>query len=400
MQILFSGITTPIGFKAIGISSGIKKDNQLDLALLYSDVLCNCAGVFTKNIVKGHSLELAKNHVKNGKCQAVFINSGNANACVGPIGYEDAISITKTISKYLNINNNDVITGSTGVIGYRLPMETINNSLKYACNNLSYDGGNLASKAIMTTDTFNKEYSIKLLINDSLVTISGMAKGSGMIQPNMATMIAILTTDANISSELLNKALKYVVNRSFNKISIDGDTSVCDKTLILANGLSKCKEIVDSTPQYTQFVDALLEVSTELAKMITIDGEGATKLIEINVMNAHTQKDAELVAKSIANSPLVKTAFFGEDANWGRLLTAAGYSGAYFDPLKTEISIGSLKLFEKGVALTFDETKAKDILSKKEIKVTINFNDNNYSDTVWTCDFSYDYIKINAHYRT
>jgi len=261
MQILFSGITTPKGFLATGVSCGIKKDNKLDLALIYSEKTCTCAGVFTTNVVKGHSLLLAKEYIKDGKAQCVFINSGNANACIGPDGYDDAIKITMQISKNLKIKSKNVITGSTGVIGFRLPMDKISKGIDSACLNLSADGGDLASKAIMTTDTYNKQYTVKFLLEDKEVYISGIAKGSGMIMPNMATMISILTTDANISSSLLDKTLKQVVNKTFNKISIDGDTSVCDKTVILANGMSQTNEIKENTSEYTKFFNALMEVS-------------------------------------------------------------------------------------------------------------------------------------------
>lgn len=400
MQLLFTGITTPIGFKASGISAGIKKDNQLDIAMVYSLKPCSCAGVFTTNVVKGHSLVLAREYIKKGKCQAVFINSGNANACVGDEGYQDAVKITEMVSGQLSIEPSHVITGSTGVIGFRLPMDKIEAGIKAACQSLSSDGGDKAAKAIMTTDTFPKEFTVKIMIGDKEVYISGMAKGSGMIQPNMATMISVLTTDATISSPLLRKALKSAVNKTFNKISVDGDTSVCDKTVVLANGMSGCSRIKEDSNDFMLFEEALLTVCTELSKMIARDGEGATKLIEVNVINAKTQKDASLACKAIANSPLVKTAFFGEDANWGRLLTAAGYSGARFNPSSTTITIGDLVLFNKGTALRFDESAAKEILSRKEISVTVDFSEGNFHDRVWTCDFSYDYIKINAHYRT
>lgn len=400
MKLLFSGVTTPKGFKATGISCGIKKNNKLDLALLYSTNLCLCAGVYTKNIVKGHSLVLAKKYCKAGQTQVVFINSGNANACVGPEGTKDAIEITEIISDNLNINPKHVLTGSTGVIGYKLPMGKIEKGIVKAVSSLSINGGNNAAKAIMTTDTYTKEFAVKIMIEDKEVFIGGMAKGSGMIMPNMATMISLLTTDANISHDLLNKTLKIAVNKSFNKISVDGDTSVCDMTLLLANGQSDCLLIKEESKEYMEFLNGLVEVCQQLAKMIARDGEGATKLIEVNVKNALTLNDAELAAKTIANSPLVKIAFFGEDANWGRLLTAAGYSGANFNPDKTTIKIGQLILFKNGVAIPFNEEEAKEILQRKDIFITIDFGEGKYEDTVWTCDFSYDYIKINAHYRT
>ncbi len=394
------GITAPIGFTASGVSAGIKKKGGLDIAMVFSEITASAAGIFTLNKVRGHSLDLCENNLNDGKARCIFINSGNANACLGPSGYNDAISIAAKCSAELGILPNDVLTGSTGIIGHPLPMVKILPAITNACSSLSSYGGSKSALAILTTDTYPKEVAVSFFLNSKKVTIGGMAKGSGMIHPNMATMIGVLTTDANISYQLLKIFLKKSSDKSFNRISVDGDTSVCDKILILANGLSGTDEIKPNTPEADLFLAALTAVSVKLAKLIAADGEGATKLIEIHVKNALTPEDAHKAAKAIANSPLVKTAFYGEDANWGRILTAAGYSGADFNPDITSISIGPLNLFKNGLAISFDETEAKEVLKKKNITVIVDFSNGTFDTTVWTCDLSHDYIDINANYRT
>lgn len=393
-------VTSPEGYLASGISAGIKKRKGLDLSLVFSVYPANAAGIFTLNKVRGHSLELSEKHLKNGSARCIFINSGNANACLGIAGHNDALTIAKRCAEILKIDYSEVLTGSTGIIGHNLPMEKVLAGINSACSELSSDGGLKAAQAIMTTDTYAKETAVKFSIDNKTITIGGMAKGSGMIHPNMATMIGIITTDAKIDSDLLKTMLKTASDKSFNRISVDGDTSVCDMVLILSNGMSGAPEIKEKTESADLFQIALTEVSVKLAKLIAADGEGATKLIEITVKNALSQNDALLAAKAIANSPLVKTAFFGEDANWGRILTAAGYSGADFDPQETSISIGNLKLFDKGTAISFDEFDAKKILTEKNIYVTVDFGTGKHETTVWTCDFSHAYIDINSNYRT
>lgn len=394
------GVTSPKGFRASGVSAGIKKKSGLDIALIFSDCPSSAAGLFTLNKVRGHSLDLCENHLKNGTAQCIFINSGNANACLGESGYNDALLISKKCAEILKIEYKSILTGSTGVIGHPLPMNKVLQGIETACAELSYTGGTDAAYAIMTTDTYPKELAVSFKINNETVTIGGMAKGSGMIHPNMATMISVFTTDANINPMLLKKILKETADKSFNRISVDGDTSVCDKILVLANGMSKAHEIKEDTYEAELFKAALTDISIKLAKLIASDGEGATKLIEIQVKKAMSPKDAHLAAKAIANSPLVKTAFFGEDANWGRIITAAGYSGADFDPMETSISIGSLKLFDKGTAIPFDESAAKAILHEKTVLVTVDFGTGTHDTTVWTCDLSKEYIDINANYRS
>lgn len=394
------GVTAPIGFLASGIASGIKKDNASDIALVFSEQPSKAAGIFTLNKVRGHSLELCEKNLNDGIARCIFINSGNANACLGPSGYNDALLIADECSSLLNIPSTEVLTGSTGVIGHPLPMGKIISGIKNAYKKLNHNSGTEAAKAIMTTDTFLKEAAVSFKLNNNTITIGGMAKGSGMIHPNMATMIGVITTDATISSKFLKEILKKTADKSFNRISVDGDTSVCDKILILANGMSESPEIKPDTYEAELFIQALQYLSINLAKMIASDGEGATKLIEINIINANSSDDAHKAAKAIANSPLVKTAFFGEDANWGRILTAAGYSGADFNPESTTITIGSLLLFSKGLAIPFDEAVAKKILQEENIVVTVDFGTGLYDTTVWTCDLSHKYIDINANYRT
>ena len=391
-----TGVTFPKGFYAAGISCGIKKDNKKDVAMIYSPSVCTCAGVFTQNVVKGHSLQLCKEYVKYGKAKAVFINSGNANACIGQQGHYDAIAICEMISKGIDCEKEMVLCASTGVIGVPLPMGKIARGINKALENLKEDGGSSAAEAIMTTDTQKKEANAEILIDGQPVRIGAMAKGSGMIYPNMATMISVITTDIKIKKHQAKELLKEVTDLTYNRVCVDGDTSVCDKVLLLASGKSnisydKCK---------SEFKTAITEVCTNLSKMIASDGEGATKLITINIEGANTFEDAKLIAHSIAKSPLCKTAAFGEDANWGRLLTAAGYSGADFDPGLCDVYIGDLITCKNGNAIIFDEEKALEILKKDNIEYTINLNQGKHCYNMWTCDMSVEYIHINADYRT
>ncbi len=368
--------------------------------MIFSNNPSSAAGIFTLNKVRGHSLDLCDKNLEDGNARCIFINSGNANACLGPSGFNDALLIADRCAVLLNIPATEVLTGSTGVIGHPLPMNNVLAGIKKAHTELKDNGGTDAAKAIMTTDTYLKEAAVSFELNSKIVTIGGMAKGSGMIHPNMATLIGVLTTDAKISAEFLKIILKKTADKSFNRISVDGDTSVCDKILILANGMSDASEIKPETDEAELFILALEIISIKLAKMITADGEGATKLIEVNIKNANSSDDAHKAAKAIANSPLVKTAFFGEDANWGRILTAVGYSGADFNPNTTSITIGPLLLFSKGLAIPFDENTAKKVLQKKDITVNVDFGTGTYVTTVWTCDLSHKYIDINANYRT
>lgn len=395
-----SELNLPKGFKASGIACGIKKDGKKDLALIVSEPESVAAGVFTKNLVKGHSLKWTMNRIKNGKIRAVVINSGNANACIGARGDSDAEKIACITAELAGCSKEQVLLGSTGVIGFPLPVEKIEAGLHEAFAQLRPEGLRDAARAIMTTDTYPKEVSSEIILSGKEATIYGMAKGSGMIHPNMATLIGVFLTDACISGEMLQKALAETVSKSFNRISVDGDTSVCDMVVILADGEAGNEKITAENEDFKAFVSAFEKAAVTLSKMLVKDGEGATKLIEINVKNAPDTETAHKIADAIAKSPLVKTAMFGEDANWGRILTAAGYSGADFNPDLVDIFLGDLPVCHNGTGLDFDENRAVQILKQDEIKITLDLKSGNFEDTMWTCDFSYDYVKINGSYRT
>ncbi|MHB1453589.1 MAG: bifunctional glutamate N-acetyltransferase/amino-acid acetyltransferase ArgJ [Saccharofermentanales bacterium] len=402
-QITEGSVTSPKGFYAAGVACGLKKTGDLDLALVVSDPPADACGVFTRNLVKGHSLRRSMDIIGKSKINGVIINSGNANACVGIKGEEDAQEMASILAECLSCEPANILTGSTGVIGKPLPMAKIRKGILKAVSSLSceVESGHLAELAIMTTDLCPKERSISFAAGQSEVTISAMAKGSGMIHPNMATMIAIITTDCNIRPALLRQALAGVVDRSFNRISVDGDTSVCDMVVMLANGCAGNAVIdSDTSREYRKFQKGLEIICTGLSKDIAADGEGATKLLEIRVLHAKTADDAFKVLQAVSRSPLVKTAMFGEDANWGRILTAAGYSGADFNPDRCTIRLGNLTVCSDGTALDFDEAYAKEILQEHEIIITVDLSEGEFNDTMWTCDFSYDYIKINGSYRS
>ena len=396
-------VTSPEGFAAAGVACGLKKNGNPDLAVISSSSISKACGVFTKNVIKGHSLIRTMQVLQKGSARAIVVNSGNANACLGEQGDLDAESMARSAAELIPCSVDDVLTGSTGVIGQPMPMDKVLSGIREAVSRLdsSPDAGHLAEQAIMTTDTMPKEFAVRFPLGGKTVTIAGMAKGSGMIHPNMATMISVITTDCNIELPLLQKALSAVTEKTFNRVSVDGDTSVCDMVVVLANGLSGNPLLSSSESEgYRLFIEALEAGCRKLSKDIAQDGEGATKLIEIQLLNALSKEDALLVLHAVAKSPLVKTAFFGEDANWGRILTAVGYSGANFDPKHCNIYIGDLQVCAGGTALAFDEDIAKTILAKKEIHITIDLRDGNVNDHIWTCDFSYDYVKINGSYRS
>ncbi len=402
MKIIEDGcVCSPAGFRASGVSCGIKAGQEKDLAMITADSPSVVKGVFTGNAVKGHSLKLTMKHIKeNPRALAVVINSGNANACLGERGDDDAIEIARETSSLLGCSIENVLPGSTGVIGVPLDMDRMRRGLKSAAATLSASGGHDAARAIMTTDTVPKEIAVEFTVKGKPAKIGGMAKGSGMIHPDMATMIGILTSDVSISGELLEKAFRECIDKSFNRISVDGETSVCDMVLVLCNGACGNCKIEQQDQSYEEFREALDFMCTALAIMVARDGEGATKLIEINVEGARTKSDALKIASAVAKSPLVKTAIFGEDANWGRIITAAGYSGARFNPELTDIFIGELKVCSKGTGLGFDEEKAAEILGSSEVSIRIDLNQGKAADRIWTCDLTYDYIKINGSYRT
>lgn len=395
MKIIKSGITTVKGIKGQGIPAGFKK-NKLDFAIIYSEVICNAAGVFTKNKAAAAPVILDRKFLSDGKAQAIVCNSGFANACTGEQGMKDALFMAEYTSEKLGIKKENCLVFSTGVIGIPLPMGVMKNAIDTTTPLLESSSGaseNIAN-AILTTDLVKKEITIE---NDNYV-ISGVTKGSGMINPNMATMLCFIFTDADVSSTILDECLKASVNKSFNRISVDGDTSTNDSAVILANGLSKVK--VDTIDKIESFSKALDFVCVELAKKIARDGEGATKLIECECVNAKSQEDAERISKSVIDSSLVKSAVFGEDPNWGRIIAAVGYSGADMELDKIEIYLGKIRVVSKGIGVSFSQEEAKKELQKECVNITINMNLGDFCSRAWGCDLSYNYVKINAQYHT
>ena len=404
-KVIDGGVTAPKGFLASGIHCGVKEGTtKKDLALIYSEVMANGAGMYTLNKVKGAPIQISKNHLHNGKAQAIIVNSGNANTCNGENGLKDAETMTKVQAKALNIDTQDVVVASTGVIGVPLNIDAIINGIPCLTKSLSKDGSKAAAESIMTTDTFMKEYSIEFEVGGKTISLGAIAKGSGMIEPNMGTMLSFITTDLAISSDLLKEALKETVKVSYNRITVDGDTSTNDTVFLLANGLAENEEITEKNEDYNTFVEALKEVCITISKMLAKDGEGATKLIECTVNGAYTEDDADVLAKSVIKSSLVKTAIFGSDANWGRILCALGYSGANFDPDKVDVyfesEAGSIQVCKAGASLPFSEDLAKEILLKDEVKIKVDLFLGDASVTVWGCDLTYDYVKINGDYRS
>jgi len=393
-----SGVTYALGFTAAGVACSIRKSGGLDLAVVKCDIVATAAGLFTRNVVKGHSLQLARKNVRNGRAQLVVVNAGCANACLARRGEEDALRFALLAARRFGCAPEDVLPGSTGVIGFPLPMDKLAAGLGAASPARS--GGEDAARAIMTTDTHPKQAQESFMLDGCEVRIGGMAKGSGMIHPNMATMISVLTTDAAISRAALKQALKAAADVSYNRISVDGDTSVCDKVLILASGRAGNPVIEADTPGYARFLEALSKVCTTLAKMLARDGEGATKLLEFRLVNAPDAATARTVLQSVVKSPLVKTMFFGEDANLGRIFTAMGYSGAQFDPNLVDIFLGGIQVCRSGAFTPFDEAAALAVLKEREITVTLDMHAGVVEDRMWTCDLTYDYIKINGAYRT
>jgi glutamate N-acetyltransferase / amino-acid N-acetyltransferase len=394
------GITAAQGFTAGGVYCGIRKAKK-DIAIVRSEKPAVVAGVFTLNKVVAAPLLVDKIQLKNSDvCSAVVINSGNANACTGEQGMKDAWAMVDTVAEAFHLPREHVLVSSTGVIGQYLPMEQITKGIYDLSTKLSADGNKDAAEAIMTTDIFSKECALRYSSGSSLITIGGMAKGSGMIAPNMATMLAFVTTDAAIAPSALQSALWYANNRSFNRITVDGDMSTNDMLLVLANGGAKNEEIQENTPAFQQFRAALEYVLVKLAKMIARDGEGATKFIEILVSGARTEDEATQAARAVANSNLVKTALHGADANWGRILCAVGYSGIDFNPDKTEISFNDLPVLKKNYEIVLDEEKAKATLSLDTITVSVNLNQGSAEARFWTCDLTKEYIHINASYRS
>ena len=395
-----TGITAPKGFKAAGIHCGIKKSKK-DLALIFSDSPATAAGVFTLNKVQAAPVLLCKQHLnKSNTFRAIIVNSGNANACTGVKGYEDAINMAEKTAEVLGLDPKEVFVSSTGVIGEMLPMDKLLTGIDSIVNHLEVDDNLSAAEAILTTDTFVKSESITFMIGDKEVNIGGIAKGSGMIHPNMATMLAFVTTDAAIDKEIFQTVLKDVTDKTFNRIVVDGDTSTNDMVIALANGQSGIESIKPGTEAYNLFSENLCKVLKKLSIDIVSDGEGATKMIEITVDGALNDNDAEKAARTVALSPLVKTAFHGEDANWGRIIAAVGYSGIDFDPDKFEIIINGTPILKQNYTVTLPIEDANKTLKPKNIKLHLKLNGGNGKATCWTCDFSEEYVKINGSYRT
>lgn len=407
MKIIDDGtVTLPKGFYGAGDHVGIKKEKK-DLALIYSEVDALAVGTFTQNVVKAAPVLWDKMVVENyDSVRVIAINSGVANACTGDEGIYNNELFASKVADNFGVKKEEVLICSTGVIGKQLPMDKIIEGIAKVKALLNNDqkSGEIVAQSIMTTDTKPKHIAVTIELGGKIVTIGACCKGSGMIHPNMATMLGFITTDCNISKELLNKALKEIIADTFNMVSVDRDTSTNDTVLLLANGLANNEKITSENDDYYKFKEALYYVNEYLAKAIAGDGEGATKLLEVQVHGANSIKQAKVIAKSVCTSPLVKTAVYGNDANWGRLLCAMGYSGEEFDPYNVDLSIasehGTLQLVTKGMATDYSEELATKILSSSEVKAIIDIHNGEYKATAWGCDLTYDYVKINADYRS
>lgn len=411
-KLINGGIAVPKGFHATGVQAGIKNKGKYDVALIYSEVQAQAAGVYTRNLVKAHPLYLTRRHLENGLARAIVVNSGNANACVGEFGDQAAFAMAEAAGTFLAVPPEDVLVASTGVIGVEMPLDRVLNGIRAASSLLLNDvvkgirgqkeeadeAAHRAALAIMTTDTMEKEYAYELPCSEGgIIHLGAIAKGSGMIHPNMGTMLGFLTTDAFVPAEDLQRILREAVDESFNMVTVDGDTSTNDMVLIMANGASG---IMLSPEDKLNFEKMVKSMCVRLAKDIARDGEGATKLMEVVVSGAKTKVDARIIARSICGSSLVKAALFGEDANWGRILTAAGYSGAEFDPNKVDVFLGGLIVAQMGKGVVFSEEKAKEILGFKEVHINLDLHDGVEQATAWGCDLTHEYVTINGSYRT
>ena len=407
MKVIDGGVTAAQGFLAAGMAAGIKKGNTKDMAMIYSEKPCVCAGTFTTNVVKAAPVKWDQKVVKESPwAQAVVCNSGIANACTGQEGYGYCEKTARAAGEALGIPTESVLVASTGVIGMQLPIDTLEAGVKKLTPLLSStrEAAVLAAESIMTTDTVKKEAAVELELSGKKVTIGGMCKGSGMIHPNMCTMLSFITTDVDIDKELLAQALRESVEDSYNMISVDGDTSTNDTVLVMANKMAGNPAITEKNQDYQAFKEALHYVNTSLAKQIAGDGEGATALFEVTVTGAASKKEAAILAKSVITSNLTKAAIFGHDANWGRILCAMGYSGVSFDPEKVDLSFksqaGEIAIMKDGVGVDFSEEEATKILSEKKVTVLADIKAGEESATAWGCDLTYDYVKINADYRS
>lgn len=404
MKVIKGNINSVKGFKSYGSAVGLKKRKK-DMAIILSDVMCNSAGCFTTNVVKAAPVYWDMENVSKD-IKGIVINSGNANACTGEQGLKDTEEMASILGSLAGVEKENILVCSTGVIGVNLPMEKVREGIKSTFKGLdsSFEAGLSSAEAIMTTDTYSKSVAVEVELDGKVVRIGAMAKGSGMINPNMATMLCFITTDCAISKKMLSKALKDCVKDTFNMISVDGDMSTNDTVLCLANGLAENEEIVEENESYNKFKDALFFVNKTLAIACADDGEGATKLIEANVKGAKTEDDAKKIVLSVVSSSLLKAAMFGEDANWGRVLCAMGYSGAKFDPMQVSINFrsenGVISLMEKGSPIVFDEELASKVLSAHNIYIDMVLSDGDFEATAWGCDLTYDYVKINGDYRS
>ena len=404
MKLIPGGVCAAKGFKANGVHCGIRKNQtKKDLALIVSDVKASAAAVYTTNLVKGAPLLVTQKNIADGKAQAVICNSGNANTC-NANGIEIAEGMCALVEKQLGISATDVVVASTGVIGQPLSLEPIAGHMAELAEGLSYEGSNNAAHAIMTTDTIEKEIAVEFTVGGKVCRMGGIAKGSGMIHPNMATMLVFITTDCAIAPAMLKKALSHDITNTFNMLSIDGDTSTNDMVTVLANGLAGNDEIIADGEDFDIFMKALNTLTVQLCRTIAGDGEGATKLLECTASGADDLEAAKICVKSVICSSLLKAAMFGADANWGRVLCAIGYSGAKVDITKIGVSFRSAKgeivVCENGAGVPFSEEIAKEILLEKEIEILITLGDGPYTASAWGCDLTYEYVKINGDYRT
>ena len=407
MKIITGGVTAVKGFQAASTAAGIKYQGRTDMAMVYSEKPCVAAGTFTTNIVKAAPVKWDQDIVYNHpSAQVIICNSGIANACTGEEGFGYCRATAKAAAETLNVDENSVLVASTGVIGMQLPIEKLSAGVKAMAPKLqgTLEAGNDAAKAIMTTDTKEKEVAVEIEVGGKTVTIGGMCKGSGMIHPNMCTMLGFVTTDACISKKLLQEALSEDVKDTYNMVSVDGDTSTNDTVLLLANGMAENPEINEKNEDYKKFCEALNYINTTLAKKIAGDGEGATALFEVKIIGAESKEQAVTLSKSIVTSSLTKAAIYGHDANWGRILCAMGYSGAQFDPEKVDLyfesKAGKIQIIENGVAVNYSEEEATKILSEDAVTAIADVKMGDCTATAWGCDLTYDYIKINADYRS
>ena len=401
LKAIKGGITAPQGFNAAGVKAGIKKSGKEDVAVIYSTAPASAAALFTTNAMAAAAVQVSRAVAAQGKARAVVVNSGCANACTGETGLADARTMAEMTASLLGLGDDEVLVASTGIIGVNLPMAKVADGIKRAVAELSPTGHERALAAIMTTDTFSKAAAYEFALGGKTARVAGIAKGAGMISPNMATMLSFITTDAAIAPAALKAALQEAVKYSFNSITVDGDMSTNDMVCVLANGQAG-NTLIEGTdaPAWGEFVAALRTVCTDLAKLVVQDGEGATKFLEITVRGAASYEDAKTAAMTVAKSPLVKCAFFGQDPNWGRILCAAGYSGARMNPDKAALSLSGIVVAKDGMNHAADAKALQKVMAEKDIVVEVDLGVGDAQATVWTCDFSYEYVKINADYST